>query len=1010
MFRGSRRVAGLTTGLLLLLGPLVAGTAATAAEPVVTAAGDFQSELGCPADWSPDCLLSQLQDPDGDGTYTFTTTAIPAGNYQVKATVGMSWDVNYGEGGVPGGPNIPFTVATTGAPTTFSFDSTTHVLTVAAGDGRPSLRLSRAHWLTPDLIAWDLGPAPADHTYQLAAAPEGGLAVGDSGLTGGTVIPLTYRPEGLPAALKARYPHLASLGALRVPKAAAARVADLLRGQVAVARLDPDGRLVTATGVQIAGVLDAVYSARARHADLGPVFTGRRPTLSVWAPTAREVSLELYRTSGSDDVQVRPMHRDAATGIWSTTGERNWKGWFYRYRIRVFAPSELATVTNAVTDPYSSALSTDSTRSQIVDLNDADLAPRGWSRASSPPAIRSTEQEIQELHIGDFSAEDATVPAADRGTYRAFTRSTSAGMKHLRALARSGVTTVHLLPAFDFAGVPENRADQAQPPCDLPSFAPDSEQQQACVAKTQATDEYNWGYNPLHYTVPEGSYATTPDGAARTVQFRQMVQAVHAAGLRVVLDVVYNHTAAAGQDPNSVLDRIVPGYYQRLSASGAVTTDSCCADTAPEHAMMNKLVVDSVVTWAKQYRIDGFRFDLMGLDPKQTMLDVQDALADLTPRRDGVDGQNVYLYGEGWDFGVVSGDARFVQATQANMAGTGIGTFNDRLRDAVRGGGPFDDNPRIQGFASGLATDPNQDAVNGTPAEQRARLLHLMDLVKVGLTGNLKDYTFTGSSGTPVSGAGVDYNGAPAGYTAAPGEGVTYVDAHDNLALYDALTYKLPTDTSMSTRGRLQALALATTALSEGPGFVQAGTDGLRSKSFDDNSYDSGSWFNALHWDCRSGNGFGRGLPLAASNQDQWGYAQPLLASAALVPNCSVIDGTRAQYQQFLRIKRSSPLFSLDTGRAVQQRLSFPVSGTAGEIPGVITEHLDGRGLPTYRSVTVIYNATDAVQAQTVSALAGTRQVLHPVQRTGADPVVKRSTFAAGTFTVPAHTVAVFVS
>lgn len=984
----------------------------TVAEPIATAAGDFQSELGCPADWSPDCLRSWLQDPDGDGTYTFTTTTIPAGDYQAKAALGMSWDVNYGEGGVAGGPNIGFTVTGNGDPTTFSFDASTHTLTVYAGVVRPSLQARRAHWLTPDVIAWDLGANPAGSTYQLAAAPDGGLGAGATGITGGTVIPLTYDPDGLPAALKAKYPNLAGLDVLRVPAAAAARAGELLRGQVAVAALDREGDLTSATGLQTPGVLDSLYGAKANRAQLGPVFGGprhRTPKLSVWAPTARTVSLERYATSGSTTPTVVAMKRDDATGVWSVTGEPSWKGSFYRYRVEVFAPTELAVVTNSVTDPYSLALSTDSQLSEIVDLSDRALAPRGWSGAPTPPALASTRQEIQELHIGDFSAADATVPAAERGTYLAFTHPGAAGVEHLRELARAGVTTVHLLPAFDFAGVPEKRSDRARPPCDLPSYAADSDQQQACVAKVQATDDYNWGYNPLHYTVPEGSYSTAPDGATRTLQFRQMVAAIHRAGLRVVLDVVYNHTAAAGQDPNSVLDRIVPGYYQRLSDSGAVTTDSCCADTAPEHAMMNKLVVDSVTTWARQYRVDGFRFDLMGLDPKQTMLDVKSSLARLTRARDGVDGRNVYLYGEGWNYGVVADDARFVQATQANLAGTGIGTFNDRLRDAVRGGGPFDEDPRIQGFGSGLLTAPNGAAANGTAAEQKAALLHATDLVQLGLTGNLRDYAFTGASGEPVTGAGLDYNGKPAGYTAAPGEGVTYVDAHDNLDLYDSLAYKLAPGTSMTTRARLQALSLATTALSQGPGFVQAGSDLLRSKSLDGNSYDSGTWFNAIHWNCATGNGFGRGLPLAADNQAFWPFARPLLADPALVPGCGPIRSTSAQYQSFVRIKRSSPLFSLTTAAAVQRRLTFPLSGTAGAVPGVITEHLDGTGLNTYRSITVIYNATPATQTQTVPGLARTRQSLHPVQRAGADPVVKRARFAAGTFTVPAGTVAVFV-
>ncbi len=986
----------------------------TVAEPIATAAGDFQSELGCPSDWSPDCLRSWLQDPDGDGTYTFTTTAVPAGDYQVKATLEMSWDVSYGEGGLAGGANIPFTVTEDGDPTTFSFDAGSHLLTVYAGAARPSLQARQAHWLTPEIIAWDLGPNPAGSTYQLASSPDGDLGAGARGISGGTVVPLTYDPAGLPAALKAKYPNLAGLDVLRVPPATAAKAADLLRGQVAVAALDPAGDLTSATGLQIPGVLDTLYANKAGRAQLGPVFSGsshRTPKLSVWAPTAQSVALQRYATSSSTTPTTVAMTRDDATGVWSVTGEPGWKGSFYRYQVKVFAPTELKMVTNTVTDPYSLALSTDSKLSQIVDLSDRDLAPPGWSSAGSPPAIPSTEQEIQELHIGDFSAADTTVPAAERGTYLAFTRPTAAGASHLRQLARAGVTTVHLLPAFDFAGVPEKRSDQDRPPCDLPSFAADSDQQQACVATVQATDSYNWGYNPLHYTVPEGSYSTAPDGTARTVQFRQMVQAIHDAGLRVVLDVVYNHTAAAGQDPNSVLDQIVPGYYQRLSATGAVTTDSCCADTAPEHAMMNKLVVDSVTTWAEQYKIDGFRFDLMGLDPKQTMLDVRSSLDRLDRSRDGVDGRNIYLYGEGWNYGVVADDARFVQATQANLAGTGIGTFNDRLRDAVRGGGPFDDDPRIQGFGSGLLTAPNGAAANGTAAEQKAALLHATDLVQLGLTGNLKAYTFTGSAGGPVTGAGLDYNGEPAGYTAAPGEGVTYVDAHDNLDLYDTLAYKLAAGTSVGARARLQALSLATTALSQGPGFVQAGSDLLRSKSLDANSYDSGDWFNAVHWDCRTGNGFGRGLPLASGNQASWPFAKPLLADPALVPGCGPITTTSAQYQDFVRIKRSSPLFSLTTAAAVQRRLTFPLSGTAGAVNGVITEHLDGGGLHTYRSITVIYNATPATQTQVLPGLARTAQSLHPVQQAGADPVVKQARFTptTGTFTVPADTVAVFV-
>ena len=177
--------------------------------------------------------------------------------------------------------------------------------------------------------------------------------------------------------------------------------------------------------------------------------------------------------------------------------------------------------------------------------------------------------------------------------------------------------------------------------------------------------------------------------------------------------------------------------------------------------MMGKLMIDSVLTWATAYKLDGFRFDLMGHQPKALMVELRQRLDRLTLRKDGVDGKKIYLYGEGWNFGEVADDALFTQATQQNMAGTGIGTFNDRLRDAVRGGGPFDEDPRIQGFGSGLYTDPNGVAANGTTAEQKARLLLTMDQIKVGLAGNLKGYTFTDRTGATVTGADVEVRHEP---------------------------------------------------------------------------------------------------------------------------------------------------------------------------------------------------------------------------------------------------------
>ncbi|MFG2546656.1 pullulanase-type alpha-1,6-glucosidase [Streptomyces sp. NPDC048594] len=853
------------------------------------------------------------------------------------------------------------------------------------------LATSKAVWIDRNTIAWNGAEGAA--STQLLASRTGSVKAANGRLTGddeATWLRLTK--TALTDAQKARYPHLKEYAAWSVDPRDRDRVREALRGQVVAAQRAATGAVLAATGVQIAGALDDLYAADATGADLGAVFRHGRPTLSLWAPTAQDVRLEI------GDRTVR-MRRDDDSGVWSVTGPRSWKGEEYRYAVTVWAPEAGEVVTNKVTDPYSLALTTDSERSLVVDLADRDLAPRGWNSYDKPKAVPLRDAQIQELHVRDFSVADRTADAGHRGTYLAFTDKGSDGSKHLRDLAEAGTSYVHLLPAFDIATIPEKKSDQATVDCDLAALPADSDEQQECVARAAAKDAYNWGYDPYHYTVPEGSYATDPDGTARTVEFRKMVKALNDDGLRVVMDVVYNHTAASGQAGTSVLDRIVPGYYQRLLADGSVANSTCCAGTATENAMMGKLVVDSIVTWAREYKVDGFRFDLMGHHPKANILAVREALDALTLKKDGVDGKKIILYGEGWNFGEVADDARFTQATQKNMAGTGVATFSDRARDAVRGGGPFDEDPGVQGFASGLFTDPNSSNANGTEAEQKARLLHYQDLIKVGLSGNLAGYRFTDTGGKEVKGSEVDYNGAPAGYAAAPGDALAYADAHDNESLFDALAFKLPKDTSAADRARMQVLAMATAALSQGPALSQAGTDLLRSKSLDRNSYDSGDWFNAVHWNCADGNGFGRGLPPAADNQDKWPYAKPLLGAVRV--GCPQITGASAAYRDLLRIRTGERDFSLATAGQVQSRLSFPLSGK-DETPGVITMRLG--------DLVVVFNATPQEQRQRLSGSAGTGYRLHPAQASGADPVVRGAAYAkaSGTFTVPARTVAVF--
>ncbi len=981
------------------------------AGPIITAPGSFQSELGCPGDWQPDCMRPWLQDPDGDGVFTFSTSVIPPGSYEVKAAHNLSFAENYGAGGVPNGPNIGFTV-TAGAVVTFSYVLGTHTLSVSsASSSAADLSLAKAQWLDRTFIAWDL-PADANTLhYRLHYSGTGGLGLDATAVVGGSSIGLTRSPTGLPAELTAAHPNLTGYDGLRLP-AWAAKDQRLLRqimtGQVVIAAYDDAGRLVDATGVQLPWVLDDLY-AGAQEKSLGITWTRRGPILALWAPTAKNVELLIAPAGGAE--QSVPMTLDRF-GIWRAFGRPDWKNATYVYRVTVYVPSTGKVQATIVTDPYSLALTTNSVKSVLVNLADPALKPAGWDRLHKPALPKSVDSSIYELHLRDFSISDTTVPSAHRGTYLAFTDTRSAGMKHLRALSAAGLNTLHLLPVFDIATIEEDRSKQAKPACDLVALSaadPAGEAQQACTSKVADTDGYNWGYDPLHYTTPEGSYSTNPNGPARTKEFREMVTGINGAGLRVVMDVVYNHTAAAGQDDKSVLDKVVPGYYQRLSATGALETSTCCANTATEHAMMNKLVVDSILTWARQYKVDGFRFDLMGHMPKATMLQIRTALNRLTLRRDGVDGSRIYLYGEGWNFGEVADDALFVQATQKNMAGTGIGTFNDRLRDAVRGGGPFDSDPRLQGFGSGLFTDPNGVPGNGAAAKQKADLLADQDRIKVGLVGNLAGYPLVDASGKRVTGSQIDYNGSPTGYTAQPSETINYVDAHDNETLWDTLQYKLPTSMPMSDRVRMNTLSLATVALGQGPMFWHAGADLLRSKSMDRDSYNSGDWFNRIDWPGQNST-FGSGLPPQAVNAAKWPFMKPLLADRALVPAPADIAMATKNAQDLLRLRYSSPLFRLGTAALIEQKVSFLTSGP-DQPAGVIVMQIDdtkGRGVdPALKRIVVIFNASATTQLIPVGGAAGLH--LSPVQQRGSDPVVNQTNVAGTGVTVPARTVAVLV-
>ncbi|HEU4536455.1 MAG TPA: pullulanase-type alpha-1,6-glucosidase, partial [Polyangiaceae bacterium] len=831
------------------------------ASRIVTAAGSFQSELGCPGDWQPECLRSWLQDVDGDGIYTFATSALPAGTYEVKAALSEGWAENYGENGVLNGPNITFTVPADQAEVFFRFDSATNVLTVADGAPKGDLALRRAHWVGEDTIAWGLPQPELAARVRLHFDPNGALSLTPEGVEGGSSIELTLDPAGLPPATREKFPHLAAFAAYKIAPLDLPLAREALQGRLAVSAGDAAGKLVDATGVQFAGVLDDLYTY---DGPLGVEWRGDRPALHVWAPTARSVKLRLFSGPNGQQIATVPMTRDAR-GAWSAEGDPSWNRKYYLYEVEVYVHGTSRVETNLVTDPYSLSLSANGLRSQIVDLNDRELKPVGWAKIEKPRLDAPTDAAFYELHVRDFSINDQSVPPRERGTFAAFGRADSQGMRHLRGLAQAGLTHVHLLPSFDFATVEERRALQLSPEGDLSLLPPDSPVQQERVVAVRDQDGFNWGYDPAHYTAPEGSYATDPDGPTRTREFRTMVKSLNESGLRVVMDVVYNHTTAAGQDPKSVLDRVVPGYYHRLDLQGAIATSTCCQNTATEHAMMERLMVDSLVTWARDYKVDGFRFDLMGHHMKRNMLKVREALGALRPETDGVDGSKIYVYGEGWNFGEVADNARGVNATQLNMGGTGIGTFSDRLRDGARGGNPFG-GLREQGFATGLYTDPNGFDQGG---DARAKLLLFSDHIRLGLAGNLGDYQLVDRLGQLVFGRDIDYNGQPAGYAVDPQETITYVSAHDNETLFDAVQAKAPASASIADRVRMHNLGISLVGLGQGLPFFHAGDELLRSKSFDRNSYNSGDWFNVLDFTYES-NGWGRGLPPKDDNEATW--------------------------------------------------------------------------------------------------------------------------------------------
>ena len=506
-------------------------------------------------------------------------------------------------------------------------------------------------------------------------------------------------------------------------------------------------------------------------ADLGVTLTPNKTMFKVWAPTADRLEVVLYAAGEGGTGRKTPMTL-GEKGVWSAAIPENLEGLFYTYLVTH------GSETYEVVDPYAKGAGVNGRRGQIVDL--AKTNPPGWEKVESPPLENPVDAVIYEVHVRDISSAPSSGIKA-RGQYLGLvereTKTPSGIATGLDHLIDLGVTHVHLLPIFDFATV-----DEADP-----------------------QGSYNWGYDPLNFNVPEGSYASDPtDGRVRIRELKKMIQGLSEAGIGVIMDVVYNHTFHCLE---SSFHKLVPGYYYRHDARGGFSNGSGCGnELADERSMVRKFILDSVVYWAKEYKLAGFRFDLMGLHHLDTMREVRRALDEVNP--------GILIYGEGWAAGG-STLPEFRRAVKENTNRmTGIASFCNDLRDGIKG---HVFHTKEGGFIQGQG---------------------LEESVKFGLVGAVQH--------PQVDYGRVLYSKGPWAWH--PSQSVAYAEAHDNLTLWDKL---LCTTASEDHAQRLKMIKLAHTIIltAQGIPFLHAGQDFARTKGGDPNSYQSPDHVNQLDWE-----------------------------------------------------------------------------------------------------------------------------------------------------------------
>lgn len=501
---------------------------------------------------------------------------------------------------------------------------------------------------------------------------------------------------------------------------------------------------------------------------------------TLWAPTADEVRLMLYEAGeGGHAYETVSMER-AEEGTWKAKVEKDLKGKFYTFNVKIGEKWQGDTPgINA------KAVGVNGMRAAIIDLRETD--PEGWAEDKRPPLASPADIIIYEVHHRDFSVHPSS-GIEHKGKFLAMTETgtknpggMATGIDHLKEL---GVTHVHILPSYDYASVDETRLDE---------------------------NKYNWGYDPLNYNVPEGSYSTDPyRPEVRIREFKQMVQALHKAGIRVVLDVVYNHTFNTAE---SNFERTVPGYFYRQRPDGTLADGSACGnETASNRPMMRKYMIESVLYWINEYHIDGFRFDLMGIHDIETMNEIRKAASAVDP--------TIFIYGEGWAASApqMPEDSLAMKANTYKMPG--IAAFSDEMRDALRG--PFNNNEQ-GAFLAGL------------PGGEES--------IKFGIAGAVKHPQINNDS--------VNYSKAP--WAGQPTQMISYVSCHDDMCLVDRLKASVPGITPEELV-RLDKLAQTAVFTSQGVPFIYAGEEVMRDKKGVHNSYQSPDSINAIDWDCKTFN------------------------------------------------------------------------------------------------------------------------------------------------------------